>query len=33
MDLLIRDVRNLCIFFRKLGLTPDEEKVLKKIIS
>ncbi len=30
-SLLKRDVKNICIFFRKYGLNVDEEKVLKKI--
>ena len=30
-DYLERDVRNICIFFRKLGLKLNEEKVRKDI--
>ena len=33
-ELLIRDVKNICIFFRKIGLKNlDEEKILKKILK
>jgi len=30
-EFLKRDIKNICTFFRKLGLKPDEAKVLKKI--
>ncbi len=30
-EFLERDIKNLCTFFRKLGLKVEEEKVLKKI--
>ncbi len=32
-ELLERDVRNICNFFKKIGLKVNEEKVLKKIIK
>ena len=33
-ELLVRDVKNICTFFRKIGLKNlDEEKILKKILK
>lgn len=32
-EFLKRDVKNICNFFKKIGLKVDEEKVIKKIIS
>jgi RIO kinase 1 len=32
-ELLIRDVRNVCAFFRKIGVKIDEQKALKNIIQ
>lgn len=32
-EFLKRDVRNVCNFFKKLGLRIEEEKIIKKIIS
>ena len=34
MELLVRDVKNICTFFKKKGLKNlDEEKIVKKIIK
>lgn len=32
-EFLERDVRNVCVYFRKIGLKIDEEEVKKRIIS
>jgi len=32
-EFLKRDIRNICIFFRKYGVEADEEAVLKKVIK
>ena len=33
MEFLERDVKNVCVFFRKLGLKADEEKIIKSVKS
>ena len=33
IEFLKRDIRNICIFFRKYGVKADEEAVLKKVIK
>ena len=32
-EYLERDVKNICTYFRKQGLKPDQEKIIKKIIK
>jgi len=32
-EFLERDIRNICTFFTKLGLKPNEEKIKKQIIK
>ena len=32
-EFLERDIRNICVFFRKLGLDADENKIKKKIMK
>jgi RIO kinase 1 len=32
-ELLIRDIKNVCQFFRKLGMKPDEAKIFKEITA
>jgi len=33
MEYLNRDIRNICTFFRKIGLKADDEEVKKKIVG
>jgi serine/threonine-protein kinase RIO1 len=33
IEYLKRDIKNVCLFFRKHGLKVDEEAVLKKIVK
>ncbi|MCK4521167.1 MAG: serine protein kinase RIO, partial [Nanoarchaeota archaeon] len=30
-EYLQRDIRNICNFFKKSGLKPDEEKIIKRV--
>lgn len=32
-EFLVRDIKNICTYFRKLGVKADEEKILKQIKS
>ena len=32
-ELLARDIRNICVFFRKIGLDADEKKMKEKIVK
>ena len=32
-DLLKRDIKNVCLFFRKLKMNPDEDKIYEKIVN
>jgi len=33
LEYLVRDIKNVCLFFRKRGMKIDEEEVLKKIVK